>query len=518
MKFRTLIGCAVALMYIALIHLLILFLSNSVASLTYPFGIDFGEGIVWQQALLMFGPDAYGPINIFPSIVFHYPPVYHVTALSLSALTGWDMLFTGRAISFSSTLLILLLICLIVMRGSTPNTPLQFRLLAGIAAGLTALSFIPIYVWSPLMRVDMMALLLTLIGFWLGLKSYERPNFIYVASLLFVAAVFTKQTTISAPVATFALMIWLNPRLALKGIATSIASGLLALGVLNYLTDGGFFKHIFFYNINVFDLERLFMGSKIIAIHGLLLIIVFIVIRTGLSNMHSLFRNLKGADRRNRIATNQTAITFFSALLYLIVTTPLLLLFAKEGSAGNYFIEWFIASAILIGFGLLDSIYILLGMNYQLINLDLKIRALGVPLIIATYIFTLNFNIPSSYNLTSNSSNAEELKQLSSLVRESRKPVVSDDMVLILRSGKRVVWESAIFAQLEKTGAWNALDFEKRIRNSEFAMFITEGNPGEYLYDQRYTPLISKAMDDSYPIKKIIAGYTIHLPGDSGLK
>jgi hypothetical protein len=368
------------------------------------------------------------------------------------------------------------------------------------------------------MRVDMMALLLTLMGFWFGLKSYERPNFIYVASLLFVAAVFTKQTTISAPVATFGLMIWLNPRLALKGIATSIVCGLLALGVLNYLTDGGFFKHIFFYNINVFDLERLFMGSKIIAIHGLLLIIIFIVIRTGLSNLNSLFRDLKGADRRNRIATNQTAITFFSALLYLIVATPLLLLFAKEGSAGNYFIEWFIASAILIGFGLLDSIYILSGMNYQFINLDLKIRALGAPLIIASYIFTLNFHIPSSYNLTSNPSNAEELNRLSSLVRESRKPVVSDDMVLILRSGKRVVWESAIFAQLEKTGAWDALAFEKRIRNSEFAMFITEGNRGEYLYDQRYTPLISKAIDDSYPIKKIIAGYTIHLPGDSELK
>jgi hypothetical protein len=518
MKFRTLTGCAVALMYIALIQLFILFLSNSVASLTYPFGIDFGEGIVWQQALLMFGPDAYGPINIFPSIVFHYPPVYHVTTLSLSALTGWDMLFTGRAISISSTLLILLLICLIVMRGSAPNTPLKFRLLAGTAAGLTTLSFIPIYVWSPLMRVDMMALLLTLIGFWFGLKSYDRPNLIYVASLFFVAAVFAKQTTISAPIATFGLMIWLKPRLALKGVSTCIISGLITLGALNYITDGGFFKHIFFYNINVFDLERLFMGSKMIAIHGLLLIIVFIVIRTTLGNMYSLFRGLKGADRIRAITANQTAITFFSVLLYLLITTPMLLLFAKEGSAGNYFIEWFIASALLIGFGLLDSTYILSGMNYPLINLDLKIRALGVPLIIASYIFTLNLNIPSSYNLTSNSSNAEELKQLSSLIRESKKPVISDDMVIILRNGKRVVWESAIFAQLEKTGAWNAIPFERKIRNSEFSMFITEGNRGEYLYDQRYTPLISKAITDSYPIKKIIAGYTIHLPENSELK
>jgi hypothetical protein len=49
------------------------------AVLAYPFG-DYGEGIVWQQALLIPGPRMYGPIDHLPFIVFHYPPVYHLAA------------------------------------------------------------------------------------------------------------------------------------------------------------------------------------------------------------------------------------------------------------------------------------------------------------------------------------------------------------------------------------------------------------------------------------------------------
>ena len=40
--------------------------------LAYPFG-DYGEGIVWQQALLIPGPRMYGQIDHLPFLVFHYP-------------------------------------------------------------------------------------------------------------------------------------------------------------------------------------------------------------------------------------------------------------------------------------------------------------------------------------------------------------------------------------------------------------------------------------------------------------
>ena len=62
----------------------------------------------------------------------------------------------------------------------------------------------PVVTWAPFMRVDMLAVALSLFGLVAAFKALERPRLIYLAALLFVAAVYTKQTSIAAPAATFA--------------------------------------------------------------------------------------------------------------------------------------------------------------------------------------------------------------------------------------------------------------------------------------------------------------------------
>ena len=45
----------------------------------YPHELDYGEGILlWQAAHVFTLREAYHPIQNFPYIVFHYPPLYHV--------------------------------------------------------------------------------------------------------------------------------------------------------------------------------------------------------------------------------------------------------------------------------------------------------------------------------------------------------------------------------------------------------------------------------------------------------
>lgn len=41
----------------------------------YPYELDYGEGIVWQQAALIPGPRMYAPGAGLPFIAFHYPPL-----------------------------------------------------------------------------------------------------------------------------------------------------------------------------------------------------------------------------------------------------------------------------------------------------------------------------------------------------------------------------------------------------------------------------------------------------------
>ena len=60
------------------------------------------------------------------------------------------------------------------------------------------------------------------------------------------------------------------------------------------------------------------------------------------------------------------------------------------------------------------------------------------------------------------SSRARELAQLSAEIASADKPVISDDMVLLIRSGREVLWEPAIFAELASTGDWDERPFVRR--------------------------------------------------------
>src|SRR5712672_3082341 len=71
------------------------FAYNAYLTAIFPGQIDYGEGIVWQQALLIPGPRMYGDITQFPFIVFHYTPVYHLVVRAIATL-GIDPLAAGR--------------------------------------------------------------------------------------------------------------------------------------------------------------------------------------------------------------------------------------------------------------------------------------------------------------------------------------------------------------------------------------------------------------------------------------
>src|SRR5262249_11696464 len=97
------LGLAISLMLlILLVYRLSGYLIHAFSSITHPFELDYGEGIVWQQALLIPGERMYGDINTYPFIVFHYTPLYHIAVKAIAAL-GIDYLVAGRGLSVLST-------------------------------------------------------------------------------------------------------------------------------------------------------------------------------------------------------------------------------------------------------------------------------------------------------------------------------------------------------------------------------------------------------------------------------
>jgi 4-amino-4-deoxy-L-arabinose transferase-like glycosyltransferase len=168
---------------------------------------------------MMFDGKGYGPIDGMPAIVFHYPPIFHALAMAASETFGMDQLAAGRLVSLTATLAGGAVVACIVHHFARREHGRGTALLCAAAGGLVALAFVPVAVWSPLMRVDMVAFAFGLAGLWCGLIAIERPRMVLLAALFFVAAVYAKQTSLAAPAATFLILLLDRPRTALTGIA-----------------------------------------------------------------------------------------------------------------------------------------------------------------------------------------------------------------------------------------------------------------------------------------------------------
>jgi 4-amino-4-deoxy-L-arabinose transferase-like glycosyltransferase len=150
------------------------FLGAALRAIRYPFLLDYGEGIVWQQAQQMRAGDAYGSIIGFPAIVFHYPPLYHAITLVVAGLSGLDMLMTGRMVSVAATLLTSLLAGLIASRTVRGELGRDAASLCGAVAALVTLTLWPVTSWGPLMRVDMVAMAFGFAGVWLAMQALSH--------------------------------------------------------------------------------------------------------------------------------------------------------------------------------------------------------------------------------------------------------------------------------------------------------------------------------------------------------
>ncbi|WP_293880108.1 glycosyltransferase 87 family protein [Sphingomonas sp.] len=497
------IATAVALtaMFMALIWRVWVFYITTGQVIFRPYGLDYGEGIVWQQAALMFTHDAYGAIDGFPALVFHYPPLYHIVARGFSVVSGQNMLLAGRELSIAATFLIALVVGLIVARAASTEVSARGRAVIGAGGALAVFCLHPVEHWAPLMRVDMVAILLAVTGFWLGLKALERPAWIYGAAVCFVAAVFTKQTEIAAPAALFALLLWRRPRIAIAGIMACTFLGLLVVGGLEWATSGGFLKHIFLYNLNRIEWRRLAPIAEYSPFF--VLAAVFSIRRfVALQQRH---RTMQARDVRD--------LAWLGLLFYAATSSLMVLTIAKSGSANNYLIEWLLVAVMLIASALADALNVAEKPRAdKAFPVSLMTSAIGIPCVVAAMAFFLK---TPDRDLPWPPERRAAMAQLSAIVARSSKPVISDDMVMLMQNNRRVMWEPSIFAELASKGVWDQTDIIRRIRSRQFQMFVTEGVRGDYYFDSRYNPAVADAIDAAYPIKRQLGGFTLHLPEKS---
>lgn len=480
------------------------FLTAALKAIRYPFELDYGEGIVWQQAEQMRTGDAYGSIIGFPAIVFHYPPLYHALTLAVSSVAGIDMLKAGRIVSVAATLLTGLLAGLIAARTVQGEIKRSAALLCAAIASLAVLSLSPVSAWGPLMRVDMVAVAFSLAGIWCTMQAFARPRFIHLAGVCFVAAVFTKQTAIAAPAAAFLTLLLLKPRTAFAGIATCLGLGLAVLAPLAWVTHGGFLRHIFLYNINRFDPTRLGAMVGVLAQHGAYIAVVAIALAKRRRIKPFSIREL----RENQEQRHGDA-SLLLLLVYLAFAAVMMLTIAKVGSNINYMVEALCVVAILVGVACKEAAEALVTGSGVGGPSGFLLR---VALPVAVAVQAMSVPRPAEDELRE--PKLTQARQLVQMIHEAKRPVISDDMVLVKRAGRQVVWEPAIFAELASKHMWDERPFVARVRSGRFAFFITRSHRGRPLFDSRYTPAVADAMDAAYPVQRRMGDYVLHLPSD----
>ena len=180
------------------------FVLQSVIAFRTDSELDYGEGIVlWQAANVTNWKKAYHPVEEYPHNVFHYPPLFHLTSRAVAPLTN-TLLEAGRLTSILSLAGTCLVGALLVALTLPPGGSGFGRFIGAFTAG-TLVFATPVWTWGVLMRVDMLAIFLTGCGVTLFVLSRRRAALAFLAFVFFVAGVYTKQTSLAAPLACFLL-------------------------------------------------------------------------------------------------------------------------------------------------------------------------------------------------------------------------------------------------------------------------------------------------------------------------
>lgn len=467
-------------------------------ALPFPYALDYNEGIVWKQMIDIVAGRGYAPIDGFPAIVYHYPPVYHLTTAAL-AQTGLDPLVSGRVVSLVATLGSALFVG-DFSRSLLPSPRSLVSLVAMVAAMAIFLLFEAVHTWAPQMRVDALAAFFALAGMWCVIQSDRRPALVYLAAILFVLSVFTKQVSIVAPAASFGALLLLRPRRALPAIAITIALGAVVLAALAWQTNGGVLRHLFLYNINRFEMSRLLpnLGGGTSKADRILL--VFCVLGYLLFLIHAW---------RHRRPWSKLDLDAAVMLLFVPLATLSLVATGKYGSSSAYYIQWQAGLAVFGGFGF--AIAALVRPAWQQLAPGARVPAAGwaaIPLLLALLVLRLPDQLHPG--------EVGRLSAMDDRIVELLEPVqgmvISDEMAILLRTGRDVVWEPAIFAELAKTGVWDEQLVIEQFRRHRIGAVVSDGDRGVKWFDERYNPAVAAAMDTALP-RKIKAGWRIiHLP------
>ena len=443
----------------------------------YPFGWDDDEGAVWWEAAHVTDLRVlYHPIQQYPYFVVPYPPVFHaVTSLAASG-TG-DILIAGRLVCVFSALGISLLLGLLVWHVSPRRISVHIRGSGAALATLLCFRLDSLSLYIPEMGVDLLALFFTFLGVYMFIRCRQRPNALYGAFACFVVAIFTKQTMVAAPLACLTATALINPGRAVRYFLFSLALGATGLAYLVWATGGEVLWHLFLYNASqsfsithwILGMQANIIGMIPIATVACLAFLPFI--RHALSGKRGGFVPWLRAG----VQSSPYRRPLFVLGLELAIALVTSLTYGKMGSGVHYLLEWNLLCCPLAGLLFVRALASWRPSSYY----SLGTAAVFLLLFLAalTGLPDSLRRIDSVYRLTGGVRRIQDAKYASDaaalkVIEQTPGPVLSDNMLLVMKAHKEIAIEPGIQTFLGKAGIWDQSGFLEMINSQKFGVII----------------------------------------------
>ncbi|MCB1308322.1 MAG: hypothetical protein KDK30_09095 [Leptospiraceae bacterium] len=295
--------------------------------LIYPFDLDYGEGTILTEIYELLSHRPLYPLDQSERfIASNYPPLFYVSAALLQILVGGEgaPFLAIRLASVAGMLLLGFAVGLYVYR----RTRSWIASLATPCLLVFTIEYgIPFINFGAYGKPDALAVGLTAMGFALAM-GFEKSRAMLWSAPFFVAALFTKQTTLPAPVIIFVWMLLKEDRRrALEFLLLCIAiSSVILLLCFAFFGVEGFWQHVVEYNATqAADPYKQFWYHPYIFFRVLSVLIIIAAV--------------------SYYATwNHAALGYF-ALAFLVYIPAMY----KEGASYNYWMEPLLALYLLIG-------------------------------------------------------------------------------------------------------------------------------------------------------------------------
>jgi hypothetical protein len=503
---RLALAAAVAFLIYNLLPPLKMFIEQDWMALHFPYTLDYGEGPLLDQTLRLaqFQNIYHNNLSQSPYTISNYPPLFPLVQVPFVWIFG-PALWYGRLLSILSVLASALFIGLTLQAMTRSN-------LAGVTGGLLLLVFPYIFHWSPLNRIDSLALALSWAGLYVIVRGSARQalaqaapapkqslyksfrtevsgqRWLVAGAALLVGAIFTRQTyALAAPMAAFVWLVHLSPRRRAFHLAILVGgASILLLGLLTLSTLGGFYSNIVTANVNAFSWK------------------------TVQDNIDPIWKNMRflvvgaaaflvaGSIKSWRVSS------WWLVAPYVVGAVLSGLTIGKDGSNVNYLFEFSAALSLVAG-----ALVAWLEKNNRLWRTALV-------LLIAFQVNTIyNWSKQEYYprHISRMLTQSSELEHLTSLVKSASGIVLADEhMGLLPLTGKTIYYQPFEYKMMSDAGLWDQTAFVTQIKNKEFALILLFDPPSWDSQHARWTNEELDAIYANYSWSASLAYTTVYTP------